>query len=51
MYPRANARLYAEVLEAGLVVSEFAWGVPARSWRFPARNRVMAGLSRASWSS
>lgn len=47
VYPRANARLYAGVLEAGLVVSEFAWGVPARSWRFPARNRVMAGLSRA----
>ena len=30
----------------GLIVSEFAWGVPARAWRFPARNRVMAALGR-----
>ncbi len=46
-YPRSNAGLYRRVLDAGLVVSEFAWGVPARTWRFPARNRVMAGLARA----
>jgi DNA processing protein len=46
-YPRVNRLLYDEVLERGLVLSEFAWGVPARAWRFPARNRVMAGLSRA----
>jgi DNA processing protein len=47
VYPRTNAGLYADVLKHGLVVSEFTWGVPARAWRFPARNRVMAGLSRA----
>ena len=47
VYPRSNRRLYLGVLEQGLVVSEFAWGVPARRWRFPARNRVMAGLTRA----
>lgn len=47
VYPRSNARLYAGVLGEGLVVSEFAWGVPASTWRFPARNRVMAGLSLA----
>ena len=47
VYPRANARLREEVARRGLLVSEFAWGVPARPWRFPARNRVMAGLSRA----
>ncbi len=28
-------------------MSEFAWGIGARPWRFPARNRVMAGLSEA----
>jgi len=46
VYPRANARLREEVARRGLLVSEFAWGVPARPWRFPARNRVMAALSR-----
>jgi len=47
VYPRRNARLYARVSEAGLLVSEFTWGVPARAWRFPARNRIMAALGRA----
>jgi len=47
VYPRSNARLYARVAGSGLVVSEFAWGCPARAWRFPARNRVMAALGRA----
>ena len=47
VYPRSNARLYARIYESGLLVSEFAWGVPARAWRFPARNRIMAALGRA----
>ena len=47
VYPRCNARLYARVTATGLVLSEFAWGIPARAWRFPARNRVIAGLARA----
>ena len=47
LYPRVNRSLYDEVLGRGLVVSEFTWGVPARAWRFPARNRIMAALGRA----
>ncbi len=47
VYPRRNARLYARVAGSGLIVSEFTWGVPARAWRFPARNRIMAALGRA----
>ena len=47
VYPRVNRALYGEVLRRGLVVSEFAWGVPARAWRFPARNRLMAALGDA----
>jgi DNA processing protein len=47
VYPRGNAGLYARVAGGGLIISEFAWGVPARRWRFPARNRVMAALGRA----
>jgi DNA processing protein len=47
VYPRRNERLYARIAGGGLIISEFAWGVPARRWRFPARNRVMAALGRA----
>lgn len=47
IYPKANARLRDEIAHSGLLVSEFAWGVPARAWRFPARNRVMAALVQA----
>ena len=46
VHPRSNAALFAATARRGLVVSEFAWGVPARAWRFPARNRVMAALTR-----
>ncbi|MCX6363340.1 MAG: DNA-processing protein DprA, partial [Actinobacteria bacterium] len=46
VYPQTNAALREKVARRGLLVSEFAWGVPARPWRFPARNRVMAALSR-----
>jgi DNA processing protein len=47
IYPRCNERLFAGVLARGLLLSEFVWGLHARSWRFPARNRVIAGLSDA----
>ena len=47
VYPQTNRGLYLEIARSGLVLSEFAWRVPARPWRFPARNRVMAGLTRA----
>ena len=47
VYPRSNRGLYERIRREGLIVSEFVWGVPARAWRFPARNRVMAGLSDA----
>jgi len=44
VYPRLNARLCHAVERRGLVVSEFVWGTTARGWRFPSRNRIMAGL-------
>ncbi|MGO8683050.1 MAG: DNA-processing protein DprA [Thermoleophilia bacterium] len=45
VYPRSNATAYRRVLRHGLLISEFEPGAQARSWRFPARNRVMAGLA------
>jgi DNA processing protein len=43
-YPAAHRALAAEVARTGLVVSEYAPGVEPAPWRFPARNRIVAGL-------
>jgi len=47
-YPAAHAELAARVAAAGLVVSEYAPGVEPAPWRFPARNRIVAGLALAA---
>jgi DNA processing protein len=43
-YPRSHAALWERVVKAGAVVSETPPGRPAQAWRFPSRNRVIAGL-------
>lgn len=45
-YPAANASLLRRVAEVGAVVSEYPPGVRAEPFRFPARNRLVAGLAR-----
>lgn len=45
VYPRRNAALWDWVASDGLLVSEWPPGTPPEAWRFPARNRVIAGLS------
>jgi DNA processing protein len=45
-YPASHAELARRVCERGLIVSEYAPGVPPAPWRFPARNRIIAGLSK-----
>jgi DNA processing protein len=47
-YPAAHAELARRVAAAGLVVSEYAPGVEPAPWRFPARNRIVAGLGAAT---
>jgi DNA processing protein len=47
-YPAAHASLATGISENGLVVSEYAPGVEPAPWRFPARNRIIAGLSAAT---
>ncbi|HXV57707.1 MAG TPA: DNA-processing protein DprA [Gaiellaceae bacterium] len=48
-YPRAHAELARRMVEAGgLVVSEYPPGVEPAPWRFPARNRIIAGLAAAT---
>jgi DNA processing protein len=47
-YPRAHAHLAADVARQGLIVSEYPPGVEPAPWRFPARNRIVEGLTRAT---
>jgi DNA processing protein len=47
-YPARNDRLMNEILEKGLVLSEFEPGTEPREFTFPARNRVISGLSVAT---
>jgi len=44
-YPRAHAALARRIAEVGLLVSEYEPGVEPAPWRFPARNRIIAGLA------
>ena len=45
VYPRSNRELFGLVREAGGIISEYGLGEPPLRWRFPARNRVISGLS------
>ena len=47
-YPRAHASLAAQIATCGLIVSEYPPGVAPAPWRFPARNRIVAGLAQAT---
>ena len=47
-YPAAHADLARRIAGGGLVVSEYAPGVDPAPWRFPARNRIVAGLAAAT---
>jgi DNA processing protein len=44
-YPRANAGLLRDIAAHGVAVSEHPPGTGARREHFPARNRIIAGLS------
>ena len=45
VYPRRNRGLWQQVADTGAVLSEAPLGTPAEAWRFPARNRIIAGLA------
>lgn len=44
-YPRENVETYKQILEKGLVLSEYIVGTPPEAGNFPARNRIVSGLS------
>jgi len=46
-YPAENRELRSEIIQKGCVISEYAPGVRPAPAFFPARNRIISGLSRA----
>jgi len=49
-YPSSNKPLYKKLSEEGLgaVISEYYPGTKPEKWMFPARNRIVSGLSQAT---
>jgi DNA processing protein len=45
VYPSENRRLAAEIVEKGLLLSEFPMGAPAFPQNFPIRNRIISGMA------
>ncbi len=44
-YPRENAKLADEIKSTGVLLTEYPLGTPPLAANFPARNRIIAGLS------
>lgn len=48
VYPRENGKLFAEIRERGLIVSEYTPDTQPLPAFFPMRNRIIAGLSQGT---
>jgi len=47
IYPSSNRPLAKKILDSGgAIISEYPPGVRPKKWHFPARNRIISGLSR-----
>jgi len=47
-YPKINAPIMKEIINKGLIISEYPLSQKAEKFHFPERNRIIAGLSRAT---
>lgn len=45
VYPKQNVDLFDSIRRQGLIVSEYPPGTQPEGFRFPARNRIIAGMS------
>ncbi len=47
-YPRTNIGLYRDIVEEGVIISEYEAGTPAYKSNFPQRNRIISGMCEAT---
>jgi DNA processing protein len=45
VYPRGHEQLFERICDKGALVTEYPLGTGPAGWRFPKRNRIIAGLS------
>jgi DNA processing protein len=45
IYPARNKELAKQIIEKGLLLSEYIPGSKAEKWNFPTRNRIISGIS------
>ena len=45
VFPSRNRQLFSDVMSSGVLISEYPPGTPGRRHHFPARNRIISGLS------
>ncbi len=45
IYPKRNEKLYREIPQKGLIMTEYFLGTPPLAYNFPQRNRLISGLS------
>ena len=47
IYPKSNIKMFEEIKNGGgAIITEYWYDVDAISWHFPARNRIVSGLSK-----
>ena len=44
-YPKSNRKLFMDIMERGCILSEYPPQTQPLQWHFPARNRIISGLS------
>jgi DNA processing protein len=49
IYPKENESLYRKITERGAILSEYPLGTPPLPENFPRRNRILSGLSYATF--
>lgn len=45
VYPHSNRKLFEKIIAEGCLISEYPPGTEPKPWHFPARNRIISGVS------
>ena len=48
VYPREHLKEAKEIINNGMLISEYPPGTPPRRFHFPCRNRIIAGMSKST---